>query len=137
MGLVVSDIVFTLIPTEGTAEMFINPGILPANDENFYYKATANTAKRIIVEKRDLEGMGIKNNLIHIKVRCKHACKYILKALQPKDNILDLHSGYSEVGVISGSQVRSHFLAVKHYTGLRTEKRYSIKLQLFSGEANL
>jgi hypothetical protein len=130
-------IVFTLVPIEGEANMFINPGILPKDNENFYYRATTNSAKRIIVEQRDISGMGLKNSNIFVKVQCPHACKYVLKAFKPQDDVLDLHTGYSEIGVISGDKVRSHFLSARHYSGLRIEKRYTIKLQLFSGDADL
>jgi hypothetical protein len=48
---------FTLIPIEGNAQLFVNPGVIPTDNDKFYYKATHGIAKRIVVNRSDIESM--------------------------------------------------------------------------------
>lgn len=51
--------VFTLIQVEGTANLLVNPAFLPKDAKDFYYTATQEVTKRIIVNEQDLRGMGL------------------------------------------------------------------------------
>lgn len=115
----------------------VNPGILPTTDDQFYYKATGSLGKRIIVEKEDLQGMQLKDSNLYIKVSCQHACRYILETMISPNGILDLRPGFSESGVLRAGSYRQHLVTNRHFTGTKLSRDYTIKLQLYSGEANL
>ena len=52
-------LVFTLIPIEGSANLYVHPGYLPKEPNQFAYVATAQTAKKVIVSKEFMEGMRV------------------------------------------------------------------------------
>lgn len=72
-----------------------------------------------------------------MKVHCQHACRYIIKAEVPKSDVLTMQPGFSEHASIKGSELRQHIIVNRDFTGDIIKKRYTVKLQLFSGEANL
>lgn len=74
---------------------------------------------------------------IFAKVHCEHACRYIFKVKKVGNGILDISPGFSESGTIVGNDVRKHLLKSKTFSDALIEKRYTVKLQLYSGEANL
>ena len=126
------------MPIEGHAELLVNPGFYPKDDGQFYYRAVDSVAKRIVVGEQDLVGMGLSNaTTIYVKIVCPNTCRYILKSTRVDDGVLDIKTGYSEVGSMAGKEVRQHLLINKDFTGEAMAKRFTIKLQLYSGEANL
>jgi hypothetical protein len=60
-----------------------------------------------------------------------------LKQGKVESGIFDISSGFSESGTIFAGDLRKHLLKSKSFTDSKVEKRYTIKLQLYSGEANL
>ena len=74
----------------------------------------------------------------YAKVHCPHACRYLIRSDTPEDDLLDIHPGYSEIGTIENKELRQHILVARDFDNTTTiERRYTIKLQMFSGEANL
>lgn len=61
--------VFTLIQVEGTASLLVNPAYLPKENSQFYYSATQEVTKRIIVNEGDLRGMGLNTTVGYINSR--------------------------------------------------------------------
>ena len=51
--------VLTLIPVEGQANLYVNPAILPKENIHFYYSATQEVTKRVIINESDLKNMGL------------------------------------------------------------------------------
>lgn len=51
----------TLVSVEGKANLYVNPGYLPKDNSLFYYSALQEMTKRVIIEKRELNGMGLSN----------------------------------------------------------------------------
>jgi hypothetical protein len=89
--------VFTLIPIEGIANLYVNPGFKADNREQYYYRSEGTAAKRIIIEAKDLQGMKMSNDKLYIQVHCPHACKYVIKAEKVVDGIFELLPGYSRI----------------------------------------
>lgn len=54
-----------------------------------------------------------------------------------ESGIFDLAPGFSESGTIYGSELRKHLLKCRTFGDDMIEKKYTVKLQLYSGEANL
>ena len=122
-------VAYTLVPIEGHAELLVNPGFYPKDDSQFYYRAVDSVAKRIIVSQQDLIGMGLSNlTAVYIKVVCPNQCRYILKSNRVDDGILDIKTGYSEIGSMQAKEVRQHLLINKDFTGESMLKRFTIKL---------
>lgn len=137
IGNVSSKLIFTLIPVEGNADLLVNPGFEPKSNDDYYYRSSGSVGKRVIIGKEDIESFRLKNSSIYIKVEAPVACRYILETKVATNDMLDLRPGFSETGQINVGQVRQHLLSVSNYTGQTLTRDYTIKLQLFSGEAHL
>ena len=61
--------VFTLIPIEGKASLYVNPAFLPKQNDQFYYSALQEVVKRIIVNDNDIKGMGLNKTVSCLKSR--------------------------------------------------------------------
>lgn len=69
---------------------------------------------------------------------CEHACKYILKVKKITNNVLDISPGFSEIGNLEGNELRKYILSSREFSSESVVlKRYTARLQLFSGEADL
>lgn len=130
-------LVFTLIPVEGNANLYVNPGFRADNRSQYYYRAEGSAAKRVIASQRDLTGMKLTDSKFYIQVHCPSTCKYVLKAEKIVDDIFMLAPGYSETGYLSGKELRQHIVESRNYDGSNLEKKYSVKLQTYRGQANL
>jgi hypothetical protein len=52
--------------------------------------------------------------------------------------LFEIHPGYSEIGTIDAQELRQHLLITRDFDNTTVVQRsYTVKLQLFSGEANL
>ena len=129
--------VFTLIPIEGIAHLYVHPGFKPDNNSQFYYRAEGSAAKRVIVATRDLEGMKLSSDRLYIKVACEHACRYVLKSHTVFDDVFHLWPGYSETGLLAPKEVRQHLVETKEFIGDKIERHFRIKLQTYSGQASM
>lgn len=129
--------VFTLVPIEGIANLYINPGFKADLPAQYYYQAEGSAAKRLIVASRDLQGMKLSDDKVYIQVHCEHACRYVLKCQTVTDDVFSLHPGYSEKGLLAPGEVRQHLLETREFTGDKVERRLKIKLQTYSGHADL
>lgn len=128
---------FTLVPIEGIVNMYVHPGFKPDLTDQYYYKSEGSAAKRVIVTNRDLEGMRLADDKLYIRITCEHACRYILKSHTVYDDVFNLHPGYSEKGFLAPGEVRQHLLATKSFDGSKVERHFRIKLQTYTGQANL
>jgi dimeric dUTPase (all-alpha-NTP-PPase superfamily) len=57
------NLVFTLIPIEGAANLYVHPGYLPKEPNQFAYVSTSQTAKKVIVSKEYMEGMRVNSTV--------------------------------------------------------------------------
>lgn len=72
------------------------------------------------------------------QVHCSTPCRYLLKASAPKDDLFEIHPGYSEIGTMEPQELRQHLLVTRDFDNATLVQRsYTVKLHLFSGEANL
>lgn len=132
-----STVVFTLVPIEGIAHLYVHPGFKPDQQSQYYYKAEGSAAKRVVVGHRDLQGMQLKDQKLYVQVACEHACRYVLKAHTVFDDVFTLHPGYTETGLLAPAEIRQHLLVTKEFDGAKIERHLRIKLQTYSGQANM
>lgn len=125
------------MPIEGIAHLYVHPGFKPDLPAQYYYKAEGSAAKRVVVGTRDLEGMKLHDQKLYAQVYCEHACRYVLKAHTVFDDVFSLHPGYTETGLLAPAELRQHLLVTKEFDGAKVERRLRIKLQTYSGQANL
>lgn len=129
--------VFTLVPIEGIANLYVNPGFKADLPAQYYYKAEGSAAKRLIVASRDLQGMKLADDKLYVQVRCEQACRYVLKAHTVTDDVFTIHPGYSEKGLLASGELRQHLLETREFKGDKIERHLRIKLQTYSGQAYL
>ena len=117
--------------------MYVHLNFKPDNNDQYYYRAEGSAAKRIIVSSRDLKGMQLTDNKLYVKVVCDNSCKYIIKSHTVEGNVFSFSPGYTETSLLAPKEYRQHLIESKDYNGEKVEKHLRIKLQTFTGQANL
>ena len=131
------DVVITLVPVEGLANLYATVGYAPEDLSKWMYVVKTHTAKRIIITSKEITAMKGTGKEIIIAAQAESDCAFTVEVSSIESGSIEISSGITEVGRIQGKDTLVHTFTptAALNSKVATAHVLNFKLHLESGAA--
>ena len=131
-----SDWLFSVIPTEGTPDFYINPDFKPNSLKEYKYKATGQGPENLLITYKESQDFGFTHEVFYVTYKSQRTeqsvtFKFEVNRMEENKKIY-LKENYLASGVVAKDEIINYYLNLQN----ETPNSYSVNIDLMSLSGN-